>query len=159
MVALAAALAGCTGHSAPDGQLDPAATTVEYAFTDASIDSRYQRSFVLTAADGHVTVVVTGPGDETVREEQPLDPEVIEHLVTAFNDGDLAEVFAADPSAPCTGTSSQRLTLDDGEHSAETAFTYCGDNNADARTQLVSAVAPLLEPFDMAALTEGRYPG
>lgn len=157
IAALAAILAGCTGPG-PETEFDPSSTTVEFTFTDASVAPEIQRSFELTAADRTATVVVTTP-DGDLTEEQDLPPGVIEDLVGAYNDGELAEVFEADPSAPCTGASSQRLRLDDGENVAEISFTYCGDTNAEARTMLGSAVAPLLDPFDIDTLTEGRYAG
>ncbi|WP_420114139.1 hypothetical protein [Pseudactinotalea sp.] len=149
-------LAGCTGE--PEAEFDPATTTVEYTFTDASVAPEVQRSFELTAADGAATVVVTRPDGDLI-EEQVLSDDAIASLVTAYNAGELEDVFEADPSAPCTGASSQRLVLDGGENRAEISFTYCGDTNAEARTQLASAVAPLLDPFDIDTLTEGRYAG
>lgn len=152
-------LAGCSGGG-PVATFDPAATTITYSFTDSSVPPEYHRSFDLTIADGTGTVVVRTYDEEVAREEAAVDPAAVNELVTAYNDGDLSEVFATpEDDDGCTGGTGVAIVLDDGEHQDEAELYVCDDANTEAATQLRTAVAPLLAAFDIEEVTEGRYAG
>ncbi len=135
--------------------LDPASTTVEFVFTDASVPPEHHRSFTLTVADGTGTVVVDAYGDEIDRDERPVDDEAVTELVEAFNSGDLDAAFDTE-GADCDGGTSLELTLDDGDTRESTEVDDCGGGSR-AADDLRAAVAGLLASFDIAELTDGRY--
>lgn len=162
-VALAAVAltAGCdSGPSAPEHQFSAADTTITFSFTDSSVAPEHHRSFVLTIVDGRGTIVVDSYGDETARDEQPVSSDAVEDLLASYNAGELAEAFGpTDPETGCAGGTAVGLTLEDDEATATTSISQCGGANEVAAATLRDAIDPLLQAFDIADLTEGRYAG
>lgn len=142
-----------TGHA-----FDSADTTVEFVFIDSSVAPEYHRSFTLTVVDGTGTVVVDVYGDETTREEAGVDPGAVADLLAAYRDGELDAAFEdVRDDDGCSGGTTFELTLDDGRERAATSVYRCGGVNDELAETLATAVAPLLDAFDIVALTDGRY--
>lgn len=160
VVALAAAT-GCDGGGSPvpDHQFSATDTTITYAFTDSSVPPEYHRSFVLTIVDGVGTVVVDSYGDETASDEQEVSSAAVEGVIDSYNAGELSGVF--NPDLPddegCAGGQTFALTLEDATEEASTSIYRCDDASEDAALALAEAASPLLEDFDISALTEDRY--
>lgn len=144
---------------APEHQFAPADTTITYAFTDSSVPPEYHRSFVLTVTGGVGTVVVDSYDEEMARDEQEVSAAVVEGLIDAYNEGDLTDVF--EPDLPddegCAGGQTFALTLEDAEEEASTTIYRCADGSEELALALAEAAGPLLEVFDIGALTEDRY--
>lgn len=157
VLATAAVAGGCSAE--PAHQFDPAATTIVYEFTDSSVPPEYHRSFTLTVEGGIGTIVVGTYDEETARDEQEVSSAVVEDLVAAYNAGDLADVF--DVKLPddngCGGGQTFELTFDDGSEEASTTIYRCSDESEEPALALAAVADPLLDPFDIDTLTEGRY--
>lgn len=147
-----------TSASTVEPAFDPATTSVVYAFTDSSVPPNYHRSFTLEVRDGQGTVVVTAYGDELDRAEAEVDPAAVEALLSAYSSGELERAFDPESSDDgCTGGRTHVLSIDDGHEQVSTEVLR-SQRNEQAEAELVRATADLLEPFDIATLTDGRYP-
>lgn len=172
MVGLSLGLAACDGSDPePDESesssgaggdrsvlFDADDVVISYHFTDASVQPDTHRSFELQATAGTGTVTVSAYGDTLDTVESDVDPAAIEGLLTAFETGDLDAIFHAPEIEACDGGTSYFLKLMGVEHSVSARVDVCGGDGRDLAEQLVTAMQPLLEPFDIEDLTDGRYP-
>ena len=140
-----AALAGC---GSDDDAAEPAELT--FHFYDASVPPEYHRSYLVTAGDGTVHIVVDSYGDVLHDEEAPLDQATFDAVV--------ADVGALGDTGPpeddgCTGGTSSELVITDvdGNVINEVASSSCGGEGVD-QGELEAIVQPLLTGFDMNAL-------
>ena len=142
------ALVGC-GSDESGGSLVDDATEVTYHFYDSSVPPEYHRSYVVTATDGEVHIVVDSYGDVLHDETTSLDAATFD---TVLEDIDGLESSEAEDDG-CTGGTSSELIVTDADDSVllSISTSSCGDDGVDGE-QLEQIVAPLLAGFDMDTL-------
>ena len=141
-------MAGC-GSDGSGGSLVDDATEVTYHFHDSSVPPEYHRSYLVTATDGEVHIVVDSYGDVLHDETAILD--------TATFDAVLEEIDGLESSRAeddgCTGGTSSELVVTDADDSAlrSISTSSCGSDRADGE-DIEAVVQPLLAGFDMDTL-------
>jgi hypothetical protein len=145
IVAGMAAMAGCGSDAT---ETSDAASEITYHFHDASVPPEYHRSYVVTASDGEVNIVVDSYGDVLHDEDAPLDAATFRTVVDEVDALDVGE--PADDDG-CTGGTSSELTVSDADGSVLEAVSTvsCGGEGGDDMDRLAAAIAPLLAGFDM----------
>lgn len=149
------AFAGCgSDGDAEDinAQADAESAELTYRFNDASVPPEYHRSYVVTASDGSVQIVVDSYGDILHDEQAPLDQATFQSVLDRLDDL-VADEQSDDDDEGCTGGTSSELTVADADGVVITdlSTTSCGGSDQ-ASAQLSEAVEPLLAGFDMGEL-------
>lgn len=138
-------------ESAKLSSLDPATTTVEYRFNDASVAPEYHRSYTLTAQAGEANIVIDSYGDilhdETARIDDATWQAVVESVAAV-------QIGASDGPDDCTGGTSHELLINEDNASPvlDIRVAVCGEQGQAEAAVIEAYVAPLLDLFDLETL-------
>jgi hypothetical protein len=149
---LASALVACGDDSTGDDAvvLDPATTSVVYAFYDASVAPDYHRSYTVTVTADSARVVVDSYGDVLFDVTEPIDDALWQRTLATAAEFSSAKSVTNEGCAG--GTAEQLLVIDGaGQNVFEVFVDHCDTSGG---PNVVEAVGEVLPMFDMDTMLE-----